>query len=161
MMISGVGPLMGMLPPNPRAVRAMLRQVGHGVSLDTGRIPDAFIDYCVALQRDTDTMKHDGEMLASAGGPRGFDASLVLPEDVLGRVTSPTYFLWGEDDVLGGRDVAEPLVSLLPDAQLEMLPCSGHQLWLDDPDHVARAVMTHLLRGRPRPDAQHSTAATS
>jgi 2-hydroxy-6-oxonona-2,4-dienedioate hydrolase len=160
MMMPGVGRLMGMLPPSPRAVRAMLRQVGHGVSLDAGRIPEAFIEYCVALQRDTDTMKHDGEMLASAGGPRGFDASLVLPEDVLGRVMSPTYFLWGEDDVLGGRDVAEPLVSVMPDAQLEMLPCCGHQLWLDDPDLVAKAVMTHLLQGRPRPDSQRSTAAS-
>ena len=160
MMIPGVGRLMGMLPPTPRTVRAMLRQVGHGVSLGTGRIPDAFIEYCVALQRHTDTTKHEGEMLASAGGPRGFDASLVLPEDVLGRATSPTYFLWGEDDVLGGRDVAEPLISVMPNAQLEMLPCCGHQVWLDDPDHVAQAVMTHLLRGRPRPDAQHPTEAT-
>ena len=161
MMTPGVGRLMGVLPPTPRAVRAMLRQVGHGVSLDTGRIPDAFIEYCVALQRDTDTMKHEGEMLASAGGPRGFDASLVLPDDVLGRVASPTYFLWGEDDVFGGRDVAGPLLSLMPDAQLEMLPCSGHQLWLDDPDVVAQAVLTHLLQGRPRPGSQRPTAATT
>ena len=161
MMAPGVGRLMGILPPTPRGVRAMLRQVGHGLSLDTGRIPEAFIAYCVALQRDTDTMKHDGEMLASAGGPGGFDASLVLTEDVLGRVVSPTYFLWGEDDVFGGRDVAEPLISLMPDAQLEMLPCSGHQLWLDDPDRVAQAVMTHLLKGRPRPGSRRPTAATT
>jgi 2-hydroxy-6-oxonona-2,4-dienedioate hydrolase len=160
MMVRGVGRLMGMLPPSPRAVRAMLRQVGHGVSLRTGRIPDAFVEYCVALQRDTDTMRHDGEMLASAGGFRGFDPSLLLPEDVLRRASSSTYFLWGEDDVFGGRDVAEPLVSLMPDAQLEMLPCSGHQLWLDDPEHVAQAVMTHLLQGRPRPGAQRPTEAT-
>jgi 2-hydroxy-6-oxonona-2,4-dienedioate hydrolase len=160
MMTPGVGRLMGMLPPTPRTVRTMLRQVGHGVSLDTGRIPDAFIDYCVALQRDTDTMKHDGEMLASAGGPRGFDASLVLPDDILGRVTSPTYFLWGEDDVLGGRDVAEPLISVMPDAQLEMLPFSGHQLWLDDPDQVAQALMNHLLQGRPRAGSVRPTEAT-
>jgi 2-hydroxy-6-oxonona-2,4-dienedioate hydrolase len=160
MMTPGVGRLLGMLPPSPRGVRAMLRQIGHGVSLDTGRISDAFVDCCVALQRDTDTMRQEGEMLASAGGPRGFDASLVLPEDVLGRVPSPTYFLWGEDDVFGGREVAEPLVSLMPDAQLEMLPCGGHQLWLDDPDHVANAVMTHLLRGRPRPGSERPTEAT-
>jgi 2-hydroxy-6-oxonona-2,4-dienedioate hydrolase len=160
MMTPGVGRLLGMLPPTPRGVRAMLRQIGHGVSLDSGRIPDAFIEYCVALQRDTDTMKHEGELLASAGGPRGFDASLVLPEAVLGRVTSPTSFLWGEDDVFGGCDVAEPLVAVMPDAQLEMLPCCGHQLWLDDPDHVAQAATAHLLRGRPRPGSERPTEAT-
>lgn len=159
MMVPGIGRALRMVPPSPRAVRAMLRQLGHGVSLRTGRIPDAFVEYCVALQRDTDTMRHDGEMLASAGGFRGFDPSLVLPEDVLRRALSPTYVLWGEDDVFGGRDVAEPLVSLMPDAQLEMLPSSGHQLWLDDPDHVARAVMHHLLRGRPRRAAQRPTEA--
>lgn len=159
MMTPGVGRLLGMLPPSPRAARMMLRQVGHGASLDTGRIPEAYIDWCVALQRHTDTMVNEGQMTASGGGPRGFDPSLVLPDDVLGRVSSPTYLLWGEEDVLGGRDVAERLAAAMPDAQLEMLPAAGHQLWLDDPDHAAQVLTTHLLL-RPQSDPQRPTAAT-
>lgn len=147
-MTPGVGRLIGMLPPNPRAARMTLRQIGHGASLDAGRISDEFTDWYLALQRHTDTMRHEGEMIASAGGPRGFDQSLVLPDDVLARAVSPTYFLWGEDDVFGGREVAERLVAAMPDAELEMLPAAGHLPWIDDPDHAARVVVAHLLGPR-------------
>ena len=154
MMTPGVGRLMGMLPPNPWAARSILGHIGHGASLDTGRIADVFVDWSVALQRYTDTMASEGAMIASGGGPRGFDPSLALPDDVLARVASPTSFLWGEDDVFGGHDVAEQLVAAMPDAQLVMLPAAGHLPWLDDPDRVASAVMTHLLQARPRPDPE-------
>lgn len=148
-MTPGVGRLLSVLPPNPRAARMTLRQIGHGASLDAGRISDVFTDWYVALQRHTDTMRHESEMIASAGGPRGFDASLTIPDDVLAGVTAPTHFLWGEDDTFGGRDVAERLVATMPDAALEMLPASGHLPWLDDPDHAARVVTGHLT-GQPR-----------
>lgn len=145
MMTPGVGRMLGMLPPNARAARMTLRQIGHRASLDAGRIPDVFFDWYVALQRHTDTMEHEGTMIAHAGGPRGFDPSLLIPDDVLAQVSTPTYFLWGEDDVFGGRDVAERLVETLPDAALEMLPAAGHLPWLDDPDRAGRVVMAHLL----------------
>lgn len=144
-MTPGVGRALGMLPPNLRAARMTLRQIGHGTSLAAGRIPDVFLDWYVALQRHTDTMEHEGAMIANAGGPRGFDTSLIIPDDVLARVTTPTHFLWGEDDVFGDRVVAERLVGAMPHATLEMLPAAGHLPWLDDPDHAARVVMTHLL----------------
>jgi 2-hydroxy-6-oxonona-2,4-dienedioate hydrolase len=144
-MTPGIGRLIGMLPPSPKAARAILRQIGHGVSLDTGRIPDVFMDWYVALQRHTDTMANEGAMIASAGGPRGFDRSLEIPADVLARVTTPTYFLWGDADTFGGADVAERMIAAMPDAELEMLPAAGHLPWLDDPDHAARVVMSHLL----------------
>ena len=140
-----LGRLIGMLPPNLKAARAILRQIGHGASLDTGRIPDVFMDWYVALQRHTDTMANEGAMIASAGGPRGFDRSLEIPADVLAGVSTPTYFLWGSDDVFGGRTVAERLVAAMPDAELEMLPAAGHLPWLDDPDLAARVVMSHLV----------------
>lgn len=150
-MTPGIGRLIGLLPPTPRSARAILRQIGHGVSLDTGRIPEVFIDWYVALQRHTRTMANEGAMIASAGGPRGFDPALVLPDEVLAQVASPTYWLWGEDDVFGGYDVAERLATKMPDAQVEMLPAAGHLPWLDDPDHAAQVVTAHLRTGQDRP----------
>lgn len=144
-MTPGVGRLIGKLPPNVRAARMTLRQIGHGTSLAAGRIPEVFLDWYVALQRHTDTMEHEGMLIAGAGGPGGFDASLTIPDDVLSRVTTPTHFLWGEDDAFGDRVVAERLVGAMPNATLEMLPAAGHLPWLDDPDHAARVVTTHLL----------------
>jgi pimeloyl-ACP methyl ester carboxylesterase len=153
-MTPGLGRLIGKLPPNPRAARMTLRQIGHGASLDAGRIPDVFTDWYVALQKHTDTMRHEGEMIASAGGPGGFDQRLTIPDEVLARVLAPTAFLWGEDDVFGGREVAERMVSTMPHAWLEMRPASGHLPWLDDPIYAARFVVDHLLRDRDIPAAE-------
>lgn len=144
----GIGRLIGMLPPNRRASDMVLRQIGHGASLDAGRIPDSFKDWSLALQRHTDTMVHETAMIASMGSLSGFDESLTIPDDVLAKVAAPTFFLWGEDDTFGGVDTARRVVSAMPDAELEMLPAAGHLPWLDDPDHAASVVIAHLL-GRP------------
>lgn len=158
-MTPGLGRLIGKLPPNEKAARMTLRQIGHRASLDAERIPEVFLDWYVALQRHTDTMEHEATMIAGAGGPLGFDPSLTIPDDVLTRVTAPTHFLWGEDDAFGGREVAERLVAKMPAATLEMLPAAGHLPWIDDPDHAARVVMDHLL-GRPGHRPEEPSEAT-
>lgn len=142
----GLGRLVSMLPPNRRVGDLVLRQIGHGASLDAGRIPDSFKDWSLAMQRHTDTMVHETAMIASLGGLHGFDESLTIPDDVLAGVIAPTYFLWGEDDTFGGAETARRVVAAIPDAALEMLPAAGHLPWLDEPDHAANVVMTHLLK---------------
>jgi 2-hydroxy-6-oxonona-2,4-dienedioate hydrolase len=143
-MMPGLGRLIGALPPNPTAARSIMRQIGHGASLDAGRFDDDFIDWYVALQRHTDTMANETAMISKR--PQGPDLRPGPddPDDVLARVTAPTHFLWGEDDTFGGADVARRLVATMPRASLEMVPDAGHLPWLDDPDHAATVVMTHL-----------------
>jgi 2-hydroxy-6-oxonona-2,4-dienedioate hydrolase len=140
--------LLGTLPPSERAGRSTLRQIGHGASLDAGRISQPFLGWYLALQRHTDTMGHEVAMIASAVRWTGFDERLTLREDVLGAVHAPTAFLWGADDTFGGREVAEPFVASLPDATLELVPDSGHLPWLDDPARAARFVRRHLVGRR-------------
>lgn len=143
-MTPGLGRLIGALPPNARAGRMILRQIGHGPSLDAGLISEDFEDWYLALQRSTDTTAHELRMIAGLGGPLGLDQRLVVPDAVLGRVVSPTHFLWGDDDAFGGVEVAQRIVAAMPNASLEMLPDAGHLPWLDDPDHAAKVVMEHL-----------------
>jgi 2-hydroxy-6-oxonona-2,4-dienedioate hydrolase len=138
--------LLGRLPASERGLRSTLRQLGHTTALETGRISQPFIDWSVALQRHTDTMRNE---LASMGNMgtfrRGFAPSLTLDGEVLGQVRSPTYLLWGDQDPYGDASVAQQLVDALPDAQLEMLPHAGHLCWLDDLDQAADAIRNHLL----------------
>ncbi len=139
--------LLGALPPNPKANESILRQIGHGASLDAGRIPDSFKDWYTALMEHTDTMANDGEMIGRAVSLlRGFDRSLTLPDSMLARVTVPTLFLWGEDDGFGGEDVARALVAKIPNAELIMLEESGHLPWLDFPKEVAHESVTFLSK---------------
>lgn len=129
------------LPPSERAARMILRQIGHGVSLDAGRIPEAFVAWYLSLQRHTDTMRNEGDMIGAVVPNRQVTE---LPEDLLRRVAVPTLFWWGADDAFGGAGVARALVDTLPDAQLAMLPGAGHLPWLDDPTAAAQATGAFL-----------------
>lgn len=159
-MIGAVRRILGMLPPSDRANASILRQIGHGASLDAGRIPAIFTEWYAALQRHTDTMENDGDMIGRFGSLRGFDSSLTIPDDTFRGVVTPTLFLWGEDDGFGGAGVAEDVVGRMPAAQLVMLADSGHLPWLDDPRGIARATADFLTGGgSPELDVDRSVEA--
>lgn len=138
--------LIAMLPPSPRINRSILRQIGHGASLDAGRIPEVFSDWYLALGRHTHTMRNDGEMIGGEVLPR-LDA-LTLTPGLLGSVSVPTLFLWGADDTFGGADNARDIARMVPDAELEMIPHAGHLPWLDAPELLARRT-AGFLAGAP------------
>lgn len=58
--------LLNRLEPNVKSSESILRQVGHGESIDAGKIPAHFFDWSVALQKHTDTLKRDGAMIGNA-----------------------------------------------------------------------------------------------
>lgn len=136
--------LMNALPPNEAAGRSILRQIGHGASLDANRIPPIFFEWYMALQRDTNTMRNDGEMIGRVATLRGLPAGYTIPDELFGAVTAPTLFLWGEDDAFGGPDVARRVVDLMPDASVRFLPGSGHLPWLDYPAVTGPATAAFL-----------------
>ncbi|WP_203336636.1 alpha/beta fold hydrolase [Nocardioides limicola] len=144
-MTPGLGALINRLPPNTTAARQVLRQIGHGASLDAGRISPEFIDWYVALQRDTDTMAHEVRMISGLGGPLGFDRAITIPDSVLAAVQAPTRFLWGADDTFGAEATARRTVAAMPHAEVEMLPEAGHLPWIDDPERAAKVVLAHLV----------------
>jgi pimeloyl-ACP methyl ester carboxylesterase len=141
-----IGRLGAKVPPSERAVRMILRQIGLGHALDSGGFSQVAIDWFRSLLRDTNTMANE-----ISAGPRimtprrGLNESILLPPSVLSSVKAPAFFLWGEDDPMGGIDVAKKFVDQFPDATLELLPNAGHAVWMDDADHVA-ASLTAFLR---------------
>jgi 2-hydroxy-6-oxonona-2,4-dienedioate hydrolase len=133
--------LVNVLPPNQRVNRSIFRQIGHGASLDAGRIPQPLFDWYLAMQRTTDTVRNDGELIGRVLDQ--WDA-IRLTDDLLARVAVPTLFWWGADDTFGGEDVARHLVEVMPDAELTMVPDAGHLPWLDDPAGAAAATAAFL-----------------
>ena len=145
MVTPGLGRLIAALPPNERAGQMIFRQIGHGKSLDAGRIPQVFFDWYLAMQRHTDTMANETRMIRSLASVRaGWHPALSLDEGLLGRVATPTHFYWGADDPFGGLDIARQLAASMPAAQLEMVPDAGHLPWLDDPACAAEAIGSFL-----------------
>jgi pimeloyl-ACP methyl ester carboxylesterase len=143
--------LVNVLPPSRLANRSIMRQMGHGASLDADRIPVAWFDWYQALGQHTDTMRLEGHMIGAEILPNL--ASLTLTEDLLGSVTTPTLFLWGEDDGFGGEDNARLVTGMMPNAELTMMPDSGHLPWLDDPVSTAMHTREFLGVAGPEPDS--------
>ena len=143
----GIAPvrwLISKLPPNQKGNESILRQIGHGATLDAGGFPDEFDEWYLALQKHTDTMEHDGGMISRMVTWRGFDPADSIPDSVFAGVETPTVFLWGEDDGFGGEEVARGVVGRMANAQLVMLPRFGHLPWLDDPVAIAEQTVGWL-----------------
>jgi 2-hydroxy-6-oxonona-2,4-dienedioate hydrolase len=149
-LLPGAPQVFGRLPASGRGLRSTLRRLGHAATLEAGTIPQPFIDWSVALQRHTDTMRNELTSMGNMGTfRRGFDPALTVDDAVLEQVQSTTYVLWGHHDPYGDGSVAQQFVDALPDAQLEMLPGAGHLCWLDRVDRAADAVRSHLLSDLP------------
>jgi 2-hydroxy-6-oxonona-2,4-dienedioate hydrolase len=149
-LLPGARRLFTLARPSEKGLRKLLGQLGHGASLDRGRISPAMLDWCVSVQRDTETMRNElGTMAVMGTFRRGFDPLLTIGVATLGAVRSPTHFLWGDHDVYGDPEVGRRAAAAMPAATLEVVPDGGHLCWLDDPDRAAGVVRSHLLQ----PDA--------
>lgn len=147
-MIPGVRKVIAALPPTKKSQESTLRQIGHGKSIDQGRLSEAQGEWYLALMKHTNTMSNEFDMIYHARGKEGgFDPMYTLDADTLAKVAIPTHFIWGSDDTFGDETVASWVVEAMPNATLEMIPDSGHLPWLDDPVYVGLET-ARFLRGQ-------------
>lgn len=144
LLASPAGAVIVHLPQKARMMHAQLRQLGHGESLDAGRIPDEFIRWRLALTRDTDSMRHERDMVRAIATPRGFRAGLTFGDAELTRLEQPTLHVFGTADPVGTADVWRREVGLVPHGQLYLVDDAGHMPWFDDPRRVAGEVSRFL-----------------
>jgi len=135
------------MPVSEKGMRSVMRQMGHGASLETGRITEAMLAAFSSLYRDTPTLTHEMQggstMVTLRGG--GILPSMVFTAEDLAAIESPTYFLWGDNDVFADVQIGRGMVEQMPNARLEVLPGGGHLPWLDDPERAADVTRAHLL----------------
>lgn len=147
---SPIGAIITRLPQNQNRARSMLRQDGHGPSLDAGRIPDVFFDWHVALIRNTETLRNERAMIRDAvirGG--AWRPGLTFEPAKLAAIRQPLLCVIGTADPEGTVDYAKRVVGMLPNADLDVLPDGGHMPWLDDAAAVGQALRTFLGDVRP------------
>lgn len=153
--------VMSSMPINQRMARRMFRQIGHAESVESGRIPPEMIDWWVALLRHTDTMRNETRMGRGFFSlRRGLNDRLLLSDDFLKSVQTPTWFIWGEHDPFGGRATAQWLVDRMPNAGFEVFAGAGHAPWFDDIGGAAARVTSFLQARRPRPQDGAATSTS-
>jgi pimeloyl-ACP methyl ester carboxylesterase len=141
---SPLGRLIARIPQNRRMLGKQLAGLGHADSLQAGRIPDAFIDWRMAMSRLTDSTRHERDMVRSIVGRRGFVAGLVLEDAELARIQQPTLMVYGTADPIGSVGLWRRFVGLLPQGELEVVDEAGHLVWYDDPRRIGGRVAGFL-----------------
>lgn len=141
------GRLFAALPPSERMVRIGFRQSGHAESVESGRISQEIIDWWLALQRHTDTIRQELRLTRGLVSLRhGLSDRILLSDQFLSTIRTPTHFIWGEKDPFGGEATARRLVDRMQNAEFEIFSGAGHAPWLDELDRAAKST-TEFLRG--------------
>ncbi len=97
------------------------------------------LDAMVAAARDPVAGEAGLGELRAIITPTGWRPELETPLDELALVAVPTLLIWGENDPLGGADVAQAAAGSISGARLELMS-AGHAPWLGHPDRAARLV---------------------
>jgi len=120
-----------------------------------GALPDSVLDGWVATQPET--VERYRKLHGTADNPDRWRAlyqtvwpvwttPLTMHADALRAVTTPTLVILAQNDEFFTPDQATELASLLPDAELQILPNLGHTAFREDPEQFNGVVMDFLLR---------------
>ena len=132
------------IPVTEPMARSLLKQIGLRRAVESGRFGALEMAWFMALLRDTDTVRNEIDAAPRIVTLRGFNDETLLTPSLLERVAAPVYLLWGEEDPMGGADIARQFAAHLDNARLELMAEAGHAPWMDDPDHVAARVGAFL-----------------
>jgi pimeloyl-ACP methyl ester carboxylesterase len=141
---SPVGVLMVRLANKPARVRSILRHNGHGPSLDDGRIPEAFIDWRVAVGRDTASMRNERDMVRTVVARNAFRPGLTFADAELSAIETPTLLVFGTADPVGSVEIWTRAAGILPRGELRVVEGGGHMPWFDDAKGVASEIRSFL-----------------
>jgi pimeloyl-ACP methyl ester carboxylesterase len=141
---SPLGRLIARIPQNRRMLGKQLAGLGHAASLQAGRIPDAFLDWHVAMSRQTDWARHERDMVRSIVARPGYVAGLVLNDAEIAGIEQPTLMVYGTADPIGSVELWRRFVGLLPRGELEVVGEAGHLVWYDDPSRIGGRVAGFL-----------------
>jgi pimeloyl-ACP methyl ester carboxylesterase len=141
---SPLGGIMTRLTRRRGVTMSMIRDSGHSPALADGRIPDVLLDWRVAVNRNTDSMWHEREMVRAIVERGQYRPELTFADSELAKIEQPTLMLYGTADSVGSPAIWQRVIDNMPNGQLTILDGGGHMVWLDDPAGVAHRTETFL-----------------
>jgi pimeloyl-ACP methyl ester carboxylesterase len=141
---SPLGRIIVRIPENRRMLGKQLAGLGHAASLEAGRIPDAFIDWHLAMSRETDWARHERDMVRSVVGGGGYVPGLVLQDAEIAGIDQPTLMVYGTADPIGSVEIWRRFAGRLPHGELELVDGAGHLVWYDNSSRIGARVAGFL-----------------
>jgi len=131
------------MKPNAKMVIQLMSSVGEKDTIV--RYPD-LIESVAAAGRDPIASRANLAELRAVISALGFRPAMRVSLEDLRRLAVPTLLVWGDHDPVGAVEVAQATASLIPAAQLEVLP-AGHVPWLGNPDRVSELLSDFVHSG--------------
>jgi pimeloyl-ACP methyl ester carboxylesterase len=135
-----LGDLLARVKPNAKMVVRLMSSMGEKDTIV--RYPE-LIEALVAAGSDPIASATNLAEIRAIISPFGFRPAVRVQPDELRRLTMPTLLIWGDHDPVGAVKVAQATATLVPKAQLEVLP-AGHVPWLANPERVAELLSTFV-----------------
>jgi pimeloyl-ACP methyl ester carboxylesterase len=139
-----MGAIMVRAPQKPDRVRSIPRQLGHGSSIDAGRIPDAYFAWRTAFERETRSMHDERDMVRALVHGGGFRPGLTLEDVELGAIRTADPHGRRTDDSVGTMEMWRRVVGLLPRGEMLLVEGGGNMPWLDNPGQVGNGIRSFL-----------------
>ncbi len=151
---SPLGSVIVRLRVSPGRLDRILRDSGHGASLDAGSIPDVLLDWRRSAHNDTAAMRHERSLVRNVVRGVGWRPGISFDDDALRAIDPPVLLVYGTADPTGDAGIWRAFMAALPNGSLEVIDGAGHMPWFDDPVRVAGLVDEFLggstvRQGRP------------
>jgi pimeloyl-ACP methyl ester carboxylesterase len=140
----GLGFVAARLPMNRSGVKTFMRSMGERHLVESERLPKAFIDWWIALGRDTDTMRNEREAIRNAVTWRGPPKDLLFTDESIQSLEHPMYFYWGADEPFAKSSYAVNLVRGMKNATIDVVPNAGHIPWFGEREDAAERVRSFM-----------------
>ena len=105
-------------------VAKQLAALGHTTGDEPGQVPTTFVDWRLAMTRESDWRRHERDMVGCVLDRGGFLPGIVLADtEVAG--SQPTLMVYGTADPGGSVDIWRRFVGRMPRAELELIDGGG------------------------------------
>jgi pimeloyl-ACP methyl ester carboxylesterase len=122
---SPLGKVIIRVPEKPPMVAKQLAGLGHATGGQPGQVPAAFVDWRVAMTRETDWRRHERDMVRCVLGREGFVPGFVLTDAEVAGIAQPTLMVYGTADPGGSVDIWRQFVGLMARGELELVDGGG------------------------------------
>ena len=149
--LPGISRLLLSLPSSPNLSRSLLKAPLGGAAW--AQTPQEVFEIHHLTSRRSEFAPTLSTFIGSLVRWRTPRPRMALSDSELAGIQQPVRFLWGDNDMFGGPEVAERAAELMPDAAVEVYR-GGHHLQLDYPERVGKFVSEFLMaRTLAREDA--------